>query len=540
VITRIAKLALLLALAVASTTDVVMLSWSALYNGDEIFNLDAILTFFLKGDYTTAQFGGYPFDPAISSGVLATWPFGAAMLAGANLFDARLACALPQMAVTVVLAFLMARRLGLLPLDAALFGMALWASLTFVGNHDLRVINPGEVWGFAFLAGGGLLAERRPHAAAFCWGLAAWLCKIVYLPFGAALVAAAAVARATERGNSPVSAAALADVLRLGLAFLAPLLLWMGLIWRAYDLATVLDWTRANAVFVVRHATGVPLDYASSGAFKEWRFEPGWGPQAPFLSHSRNVTLPTVIPLLAGIAALPFWLAARNAARVPLGRNERAYLAALFAIITVFTIWFFSGTDPTQWQRHLLPAIYASIAIAAYCTLDTVRALGIGPRWRQALGLAACTVLLWYVGPHVADEVERFGWQASYARACSGTNVLRPPCQQDSALKTLEEWTRDICQLADRPWDQDCMQRKRTLFLDRAVEIAAAHSADPPKQYAAAYIPVFIEQWAYSGEREFNADLGPRLCTLASPLVWSYFEETGADVAAMKAACPAA
>jgi len=540
VLIRLLKLALVIVLLAACVTDIVVLCRSTLYSGDEIFNLDAILTFFSKGDYTTSHFGGYPFDPVISSGVLATWPFGAVLLAGGDLFDARLACALLQLGGALALAFVMARRGGLQPLDAVLFAVALWASLRLVQNHDLRVINPGEVWGFLFLAAGVLLLPRHEHAAAFCWGLATWLSKIIYLPFGGALILATAFARTRRQDARSAKGAALTALVTLSLAFAAPLLLWTLLIWARYGIATVAAWTHAYVVFVVRHAVGISLGYAESGPFKGWRFEPGWGDQPSFLSHQSDVVVAIVVPLLSGVVAVPLWAAARGRARAAVTRRELPYVVALLAVIAVFAAWFFSGSDPTQWERHLLPAIYTSIAIAAYCTLDSARALDVGATTRQGAAIVACSTLALAVATHAAAEVARFRGQTSYARTCRGTNAMAPPCKQERATALIEQMTRDICNLADRPWDEACMKRDRALFLDRATALARERADDPETVYTAAYVAVFLEQWAYRDDRTFTADLGPRLCTLHNDLLWSYFERAGADVVAMKAACPAA
>ena len=124
---RSVKIVLLVALLAVSVADTTILARNTLYSGDEIFNLDAILNFLTRGDYTTTQFGGYPFDPVVSSGVLATWPFGIVFHTGGSLYAARLACALLQLVAVFALVYRLARHHALCPLDAGLFAASLCA-----------------------------------------------------------------------------------------------------------------------------------------------------------------------------------------------------------------------------------------------------------------------------------------------------------------------------------------------------------------------------------------------------------------------------
>src|SRR5690349_17634608 len=78
---------LLLAAAIA---DIVFGSWAVLFTFDEILNSDAGVNFVLHGHYTSKFFGGFPFDPTISSGILTTWIDGVIFAAGGTLFQVRL------------------------------------------------------------------------------------------------------------------------------------------------------------------------------------------------------------------------------------------------------------------------------------------------------------------------------------------------------------------------------------------------------------------------------------------------------------------
>lgn len=530
-------------LGLAAIAEVVLRSRVTLYSGDEIFNLDAALNLFRRGDYTTWQFGGTPFDPAISSGILATWVQGATMIAGANLYVARVTTGLLHVALVCTFGYLLLRDRGCDRRAALLTAIATWLAALPITAHELRIVNPGELWGFVYLAAGVVLMGSRPTLAALCCGLSVWLCKIIYAPFAAAMLLATWLAspRSGSRSLPPLAAAG-----PLALAFFAPLLAWMALIWLRYDATTVLGWILANAAFVVRHASGHALDVQGLPVLPGWRFEPQW-PETSFLHMGSHVTLRSLLPLALGptVRLVHAWLAATG--RLEVAPNVRRVLDLACLTVVAFAVWFL-GFDPTQWGRHLLPAIYVSLAVAVYCTADLATGLGAraptraatqrGSRAVEASAAVLLTAAVGYAGLYTVRSDQVDPWRPSYAKTChAGGDLLQPPCSQERAREIIAGLTRDVCGYADRAFDQQCMRDRAQAFFARAVEVSRTDSGNPTWVYAGAYILLFVQGWAYHNEQRFLEDVTPAVCSQPNPLFREYLEQAGMDLDRILAGC---
>ncbi len=528
-IAKLIKRVLMLILAVLALTDVLTGARTMLYSGDEIFNLDAILTFFRTGDYTTGHFGGFPFDPVISSGVLATWPSGLGFLLGGNLYAARAFGATLQLLVLIGLGFCGARLWRMDREDAVLFALTAWTALLFVGNHELRIINPGEMWGFAFALAGVLAAGGSLRAAAFCWGLATWLCKIIYLPFTGLLLLVALTTRPRGAGAPAGTVESLRKGASLALWFVAPLLAWMTLIWLRHDARTVVGWAGAYLVFVTKHVADISLEPSALPGFTGWQFAPGWSP-ASFLSYGSAVTRPALIPLGVGPAVFLVYLAADYLGDKRTGWPEHAYLSAVTLAVTLFGIWFLTA-DPTQWGRHLLPAIYVSAALGIHCSLRLWSWMPRSPLLSRSLGLVLAAGVTAAAYQRTATMVEEVGWKASYAKACHGPAVTQPPCWQDRAQNAIFRLTQELCGLDQARFDEVCMEQNGAQYLARAADLARANLADPGTVATAGYMMVYVQRWSYSTLDSFLRDLQPLTCRHDDALLRLYLRETGLALA---------
>jgi hypothetical protein len=308
----------------------------------------------------------------------------------------------------------------------------------------------------------------------------------------------------------------------------------MLLIWARHDAGTVVSWTAAYLVFVVRHATGIALDTSSLPVFEGWRFEPGWSPTS-FLGYRYWVTLPALLPLAAGPAAAFLWVLTRRK-RTHRADVERGYVLAVAALVVLFGLWFLA-VDPTQWGRHLLPAVYASLALATYCVVSAWRSRASGSAAAGTVALVACVAIAALVLGRTRAYAQHEGWHLSHSKTCRGPTVVAPPCWQDKALTMVSSLTVELCDIHGRAFDEDCMKENRRAFLARAGALADQYSGDPEIVATAGYVVLFVEQWAYADEREFFEDLSSLLCEGQRSAIAAYFEAAGAPVDGLLARC---
>jgi len=528
-------------LGALAITDLWARSHAMRYSGDEIFNLDTVITLYRTGDYTTRHLGGHPFDPVVSAGVVTTWVDGLVFMLGGSLFQARLLDGLLHLLVVTALAFALARSRGVDRLAAVALSLAVWVATLLVTGQELRIINGGEIWAFAYLAAGTFLIDRRPRAACFLWGLAVWLGKIIYLPFATVLLVVTIASRIRAdraRGHLPGLLAPVREAATLLLAFMLPLLAWMSIVWLSTDTATLLAWSSSYVVFVVHHSTGIHLAWLP--VMQGWDFDPGWI-SAPFLSWGPAFFLPALVPLaLAPLALVAYGVLMRRGTVRSTGRDA-TYLFVTGAMVTAFGAWFLA-VDPTQWGRHLLPGIYVSVALALYCALDVWRQLPPRSQARRRYALVACAsmaVLSALSATRIADYVERMHWKASYAKTCRGNAVLEAPCMQDGALFEIVTLAREVCDITGDPFDpaEQCMTRERTELLGRAMQLAR-QTGDPRETiYRGGYMTLLIQSYNYPFEDDFVADFTPLTCAPMDSMLRDYLESAGLDIARFKQSC---
>lgn len=166
-----------------------------------------------------------------------------------------------------------------------------------------------------------------------------------------------------------------------------------GLLWLASFSAhyyLVLRHALASDVLVDYWASGMPPDGATAGGVLAWLTQQA----EPLASHPGGTTL-----------WLSFWAAA--ACGVAFSFRNRPTLALSWLIVIV-TAWAYAVVGLVPLKDRLafwiLPALYASIALAADASLDLVR-VGLTRRSLPAFALAALTAIV--IWPLSADMVER-------------------------------------------------------------------------------------------------------------------------------------
>ena len=509
--------ALLLAVGVA---DLVTRSHAVTYNVDEIANVDAIYNFLSSGDYTSARFGGVPFDPFISSGVLATWPHGIALTLGQSLFVARVASGLLVLLAAVLLIYGFLRSKGFSSSTSLLVASGLWLVQSVLPIHrDQLIMNSGEVWAFLYLCVGLVLADKAPRLAAFFWGLSTWLCKFVYLPFTLACLLAGAGAELHRDGEWRFSRFVRLTLPRFA-AFLLPLGLWVLVMSVRYGPTALPNWIE-RYLFVIR--------YHADGNM--------WGNASPFLQGPTGLLLTTFLALAAGPLALlaHTWLRPREERNPASARLWMLTAGAGVAVIV--TVWFIAF-DVTQNARHLLPAMYVSMAIAVYCVADVWR----GVRRRKPVLTRVATalslgVLVWICVTLIEHRAEQ-NWRMSYAETCRGPALLVPPCQQDLALWLTYDPKSDL-RSPPSSCDNECFAEFKQKVFSHGRRLMDERAAEA-ELYTAAYLMLLLQQnTLYQDESGYARDVEPILCAAGSDVYRRYLTEAGLDVAGIVSRCEA-
>jgi hypothetical protein len=480
------------------------------YNVDEIANVDAIHNLLVSGDYTSARFGGVPFDPFISSGVLATWPHGVVLTRGGTLFAARVVSGLLVMtgAVLLILGFLRAR--GFAASTSLLVAAGVWLLQSVLPIHrDQLIMNSGEIWALLYLCTGLVVADRAPRLAAFLWGSSTWLCKFVYLPFAATFVVVGAAVEMRSSRERSLARFVRALLPRVG-AFLLPLGLWMLAISLRHGPAAVTAWIE-RFLLVIRF-------HADSGA---------WSHSTPFLNSPMSLVVTTFLMLAAG----PLALLAHGWLR---SGDEHPAAAARWMLIggsgvAVFSAVWFVAFDVTQNARHVLPAMYVSMTAAIYGIADIWKELQ--RRWPVVTSIVAALALVMVVWTCMALLEQRAvqSWRMSYAAACRAPALLSPPCQQDRALWLTYDAKSDL-RTPMGACDADCFARFKQKIFDHARRVMVEGAAEG-ELYTAAYLMLLLQQnRLYEDEQAYARDVGAILCDSRSDVYRRYFAAAGLDV----------
>jgi hypothetical protein len=319
-------------------------------------------------------------------------------------------------------------------------------------------------------------------------------------------------------------------------SFLTPLVVWMVVIWLRYDTQTLVAWCFSYVTFVAKHGAAVSL--RGLPTYSGWAFDPAWDNQT-FLSGGWEYVRTYLIPLGVAALALAVHTTLRLFGVVRPSRRATVFLLATVVALGIEFIWFFAF-DPTQWGRHLMPALYVAIALGAYCLAD-IRRNTTTRRWQRIAWAVAVLAVSIASVRYVADYVEFNRWHASYSRSCRGLGVLRPPCSQNDAIKLIAEWTRELCHTERNPFDpaEPCMSNERARFLARAVAVLEHPDRTGPEVHAAMYTIIVLQNYNYHRRREFLEDFLPLVCGKSAGVLYERLRDGGMDTGQWIEECPA-
>ena len=338
---------------------------------------------------------------AAASGFAGTGLGASIFVLGGDLLHSRVTIAAIDTLIAVLIGVALFRRwsFGLVP--AVLGATLLWA-LTVTTPFALPywigfIFNLGELPG-AILIGLGLVAgARRPHLAAFYWGLAAWHTKPSYFPVAVLLIIASAL---SIPGALHDKARRLATLTAM---FVLPLAMWLMFAATRFGIADAAHQFRSIVGFLGvqsnSHQSFMPLNQLSklgnplslshlisrlNDPHLEW--------SKAFITFGTKfkvvaLSLGSVVITLAGLAS-----------QRPADRRAFTTLAscALSVMVLAYTYWWFM-LHPTMWIRHFQPAMYIGFGLWVFWLLQiSLRFSLFGrPLFRWGAIAFATTFVIW-------------------------------------------------------------------------------------------------------------------------------------------------
>jgi hypothetical protein len=342
----------------------------------------------------------------------------------------------------------------------------------------------------------------------------------------------------TERENDRGLARRLLESsARLGVMFVAPLLLWMALIAVRYDVDTLEHWVFSYVTFVAKHAADVRV--MELPVYQGWRFDPAWNAM-PLLGFGWRETWSYLGPLVVGWSgSRRLRVVARRRVLVRLS-PRRSFSQAACAAAAMAVTWFFT-LDPTQWGRHLMPAIYVSVFVALYCGGEIYRSVAAKPAAAIVVGALAYAAVLtgaYYAYSVTRDYAASNHWRISYSRNCRG-NVLEPPCQNNDTLDLIEklgkEWCGPDTQMFS-PTDY-CKGNNRRRVVEHAIDILGDPEAPKRLLHDGGYLLTLIQVYDYQTRESFLDDFGSVVCHRPTEPLRRRLLDLGVDEGTLADAC---
>lgn len=341
-------------------------------------------------------------DPSAgASGFVGSGLGAAVFVFGGDLLHSRITVAALDTLLATIIGVALLRRwsFGLVP---AAFGSTLIWGLSVTTPFALPywhgfIFNLGELPG-ALLLGLGLLAcARRPHLAAFYWGLVAWHTKPVYFPVPLLLVLASGWSVAAPFQSKLLRLAGILSV------FLLPLIIWMLFVSARFGFAEAAKQLSSFGGFIGLYSghfqaaqplyqlrsIGNPLSVARlisrlHDPHLEWSQS----------YYTLGTKLKVITLSLGSIAVTLLGLYKQR----PADRRPFTTLASLALIVMVlaYTYWWFM-LHPTMWMRHFQPALYIGLGLWIFWFLQiSLRfALFDRPFFRWGAIAFAATFVVW-------------------------------------------------------------------------------------------------------------------------------------------------
>ena len=341
-------------------------------------------------------------DPSAgASGFIGSGLGAAVFILGGDLLHSRITTAALNTLLATFIGVGLLRRWSF-QLVPAVFGSTLIWGLSVTTPFALPywhgfIFNLGELPG-ALLLGLGLLAcARRPHLAAFCWGLVAWHTKPVFFPVPVLLVLVSGWSIAAP---FRVKLLRLAGILSM---FLLPLVIWLFFVSARFGLAEAAQQLGLFGGFIGLYSghlqemqplyqlrsIGNPLSVAHLiSRLQDPHLE--WSQTY----YSLGTKLKVIALSLGSVAVTLFGLyKQRPADRRPF--TTLASLALLLMVLAYTYGWFM--LHPNMWMRHFTPALYIGLGLWIFWLLQiSLRfALFERPIFRWGAIAFAATFIVW-------------------------------------------------------------------------------------------------------------------------------------------------
>ena len=338
---------------------------------------------------------------AAASGFAGTGLGALMFVLGGDLLHSRVAIAAVDTLIAVLIGVALFRRWSFGFVPAVLGATLLWG-ITVTTPFAMPywhgfIFNLGELPGAILIALGLVACARRPHLAAFCWGLAAWHTKPSYFPVAVLLTLASASSIPGALHDKTRRLATLTAM------FVLPLSMWLMFAATRFGIDDAANQFRSIVGFLGvqsrSHQSFMPLNQLSkignplSFSHLISRLND------PHLEWSQSfITFGTKLKVVAlSLGSVVITLAGLASQR-PADKRAFTTLAscALSVMVLAYTYWWFM-LHPTMWMRHFQPAMYIGLGLWVFWLLQISLRFSLfdRPLFRWGAIAFATTFVVW-------------------------------------------------------------------------------------------------------------------------------------------------
>ena len=312
----------------------------------------------------------------LGSGIAGSGLGGAVFSLGGDLLHSRAIVSAFDALAAVLIGVRLFRRWSIELLPALLGASLIWSSTVttpFALPYWLGfTFNLGELPGALWIGLGLVAVTRRPHLAALCWGVAAWLTRLMWLPVPLLLTLASAL---TLPRPLLVKAQRLAT---MTLMFQIPMVAWLLVCTVLFGVAEATGWLVTALGYIGLGKQGFyaieihpsTLLASAGNPFSVSRLMSRL--QNPHLEWSQGFyTLGTKLKVVSlSLGSIAVTLLGLYKQR-PADRRPFTTLASsvLMVVVLAYTYWWFM-LHPTMWMRHFQPALYIGLGLWIFWLLQ--------------------------------------------------------------------------------------------------------------------------------------------------------------------------
>ena len=312
----------------------------------------------------------------LGSGIAGSGLGGAVFSLGGDLLHSRAIVSAFDALAAVLIGVCLFRRWSIQLLPALLGASLIWSATVttpFALPYWLGfTYNLGELPGALWIGLGLVAVTRRPHLAALCWGVAAWLTRLMWLPVPLLLTLASALT---------LPRPLLVKVQRLAtmtLMFLMPMVAWLLVCTVLFGVAEATGWLVTALGYIGLGKQGFyaieihpsTLLASAGNPFSVSRLMSRL--QNPHLEWSQGFyTLGTKLKVVSlSLGSIAVTLLGLYKQR-PADRRPFTTLASsvLMVVVLAYTYWWFM-LHPTMWMRHFQPALYIGLGLWIFWLLQ--------------------------------------------------------------------------------------------------------------------------------------------------------------------------